>query len=270
MPSQPEKRAAGSESDDPTEKMSFFDHLAELRMRILYSLVAVAAGLCVGLYYAPEAYAYLAEPMLEALRAGGFAERLVNTSPLGVLQLYITVGLYLGIVIASPMVFYQLWKFVAPGLYKHERKAAMTFLISSVTLFLAGTAFGYRILLPMTLEFLVALQKNSIFTPMISINEYFSMVLVILLGLGVVFQLPVLVFVLSVFGIVTPGFLWRNFRYAVLLIAMAAAIITPTTDVLTMSIFMAPMLALYLLGIAVSAAVVRRKRLAAEQRAATM
>lgn len=256
-PSQPEPRVPTENREDPTSKMSFFDHLSELRQRILYSVLAIAGGLCVGLYFAADAFLILARPMLEALREAKLADKLIYTSPLGPVQLYITVGLYLGFVLASPFVLHQVWLFLAPGLYRNERRAVVTFLCSSVLLFLAGTAFGYFILLPMTLQFLVSIPGP--FTAMISINEYFDMTLVILLGLGLVFQLPILVFFLTLFRIVTPAFLWNNFRYAVLVIAIVAAVVTPTTDILTLMIFMAPMLVLYLLSIGVSAAVVSKR-----------
>ena len=255
--SQSEPRVPADSKEDSTSKMSFFDHLTELRQRILYSVAAIAVGLCVGLYFADDAFAILARPMLAALRAAKLADKLIYTSPLGPIQLYITVGLYLGFVLASPFVLHQVWLFMAPGLYRHERRGVMTFLFSSVLLFLAGTAFGYFVLLPMTLQFLVSIPGP--FTAMISINEYFDMTLVILLGLGLVFQLPILVFFLTLFRIVTPAFLWNNFRYAVLVIAILAAVVTPTTDILTMAIFMAPMLVLYVLSIGVSAAVVRKR-----------
>ncbi len=249
--------------EDPTSKMSFFEHLGELRTRIFWALAFVAIGFAIGFYYSEPAYHFLSQPMLDALRGSGLEDKLVSTSPLGPLRLYITVGLYLGVLIASPMVLYQIWLFVAPGLYRNERRAAMGFLFSSVFLFLAGTAFGYVVMLPVTLKFLVTFFVNSQFVPLISINEYFDMVLVILLGLGVVFQLPVLIFFLSIFGIVTPKFLWENFRYAVLLIAIIAAVVTPTTDVVTMGVFMAPMLALYVVGIGVSFVVAQRRAKAA-------
>lgn len=245
-------------NDDSTEKMSFFDHLAELRMRLLWSLVAVCVGFGVGFAFSEEAFNFLARPMMQAFRQAGYSDKqMIFTNPLGALRLYISVGLYLGIVVALPVVLYQLWRFVAPGLYRNERRAIGLFLFSSIFLFVAGMAFGYYILLPVTLTFLISLQGN--FTPMISINEYFDVVLVILLGLGVVFQLPILIFFLSLFGIVTPAFLWRNFQYAVLLIAVVAAVVTPTTDAVTMVVFMVPMLALYVVGIGVSYLVVRRR-----------
>ncbi len=244
--------------DDSADKMSFFDHLAELRMRLLWSLLAVGIGFAAGFSVAEQAFNFLARPMMQAFAQAGYTDKqMIFTNPLGALRLYIAVGLYLGIVLALPVVLYQLWRFVAPGLYRNERRAVGLFLFSSIFLFLAGSAFGYYILLPVTLTFLISLQGN--FTPMISINEYFDVVLVILLGLGVVFQLPILIFFLSLFGIVTPAFLWRNFQYAVLLIALIAAIVTPTTDIVTMTVFMVPMLALYVLGIGVSYLVVRRR-----------
>ncbi len=259
-PSQPESKEPPAGQEDPTAKMSFFDHLTELRRRIIYSLVAVGFGLCIGLYYSQEAYQFLARPMLKALRDNKMEDKLVFTSPLGPLHLFITVGLYVGFVIALPYVLYQLWLFVAPGLYRHERRAVATFITSSVVLFLAGMAFGYWVMMPMTLGFLLSVGSSGQFKPMISMNDYFDITLVIELGLGLVFQLPILVFFLSLFNIVTPRFLWNNFRYAVLIIAIVAAVVTPTTDALTMTIFMAPMIVLYLLGIGVSALVVRRKR----------
>ena len=260
-PSQLEGGEAPAEKDDPTSKMSFFDHLVELRKRLIHSLVAVGFGLIIGLYHSDKAFGYLARPMLKALRDSKMEDKLVYTSPLGPLQLFITVGLYLGIVIASPYVLYQIWMFVAPGLYRHERRAVMTFISSSLFLFLAGMAFAYFVMLPMTLSFLLSFPGP--YRAMISMNDYFEMTLVILLGLGIVFQLPVLIFFLSLFGIVTPRFMWNNFRYAVLIIAILAAVVTPTTDAFTMTIFMAPMMLLYLLGIGVSAVVVRKKRRAA-------
>jgi sec-independent protein translocase protein TatC len=201
--------------------------------------------------------------MLEALKGAGLHQNLVYTHPAGYLNLVITLGVYLGLVLASPIVLYQIWLFVAPALYKHERGAITGFMFSTVFLFLAGIAFGYFVTLPYILKFLVGFQGPAV--PMISINEYFDLTLMVLLGLGLVFELPILIFFLSLFGIVTPKFLWKNFRYAILVIAIVAAIVTPTPDAMTMLIFMAPMVGLYFVGIAVSAVVTRRRerRLAA-------
>jgi sec-independent protein translocase protein TatC len=241
--------------------MSFFDHLAELRKRIVYSMLAILGGTLAGLKFANDVFAWLARPMMNALRENHLDQHLIYTSPTGYINMYIKVALYLGIVIASPIVLYQVWLFIAPGLYRTERRAVSTFIFASVGLFLSGIAFCYYILLPNTLNFLVGFSASTqYFSPLISINEYWDLVLILMLGLGVVFQLPILVFFLALFGIVTPGFMWRNFRYAILIISIVAAIVTPTPDALTMLVFMAPMIGLYLVSIAVAAIVVRRKR----------
>jgi sec-independent protein translocase protein TatC len=193
-----------------------------------------------------------------ALRGAHLDDKLIYTSPTGAINLIITLGVYLGLVLASPWVLYQVWLFVAPGLYKHERRAVWMFVTSSVFLFLVGIAFGYFVMLPYVLKFLISFQGP--FRPLIDINEYFDLIFIVLLGLGLIFELPILIFFLALFGLVTPKMLLKNFRYAVLIITILAAIITPTPDATTMLIFMAPMFLLYLLGVLVSAVVVRRKR----------
>ncbi|HTQ86727.1 MAG TPA: twin-arginine translocase subunit TatC [Candidatus Solibacter sp.] len=263
MATQPDSTIKQEEAHDGTARMSFFEHLVELRTRILHALLYVGVGITAGLLLSDKAYLFLAKPMVKALDDAHVSNKLVYTSPMGPLTLYITVGIYLGLVIALPFVLYQVWLFVAPGLYRHERRAVSSFIGFGTLLFLAGAAFGYYLALPMTLKFLLSIPGP--FTPMISINEYFDMSMIVLLGLGLVFQLPILIFVLALFGIVTPRFLWQNFRYAILLIAIVAAAITPTTDALTMLVFMAPMIVLYLVGIGVAALVVRGKRKRSEE-----
>src|SRR5215469_6217938 len=193
--------------------MTFFEHLTELRKRIIYSLYAIGGGAFVGVYVAKYVAAWIDKPMLKALADAGLDPKLIYTHPAGGLNLIITLGVYLGIVLASPYVLYQIWLFVAPALYKHERGAITGFLFSSVFLFFAGVAFGYFIALPRVLYFLVTFQgmplpfighNPSGVVPMISVTEYFDLILTILLVLGLVFELPVLVFFLSLFGIVTP------------------------------------------------------------------
>ena len=198
--------------------------------------------------------------MVKALRDAHLEDKLIFTHPAGYLNLVIQTGLYLGIVLASPYVLYQIWLFVAPGLYKHERTAVAGFIAARRrTLFCR-----HRLCLlrdpAVPAEVSRKFPGQGPFTPLISIEEYFDLVLIVLLGVGVVFELPMLIFVLSLFGIVTPSFLWKNFRYAILIIAIVAAIITPTPDATTMLIFMAPMIVLYVVGIGVSWVVLRRKR----------
>ncbi len=236
--------------------MTFFEHLSELRKRIINSLIAIAIGSFAGVYvvYAsPRVIEAITRPMLKALTDAHLEAKLIYTHPAGYLNQIITLGVYLGLVVA----LYQIWLFVAPALYKHERRAITGFLSSTVLLFLTGIAFGYFFVLPNVLHFLVSFQGPV--KPMISINEYFDLILAVLLGLGVVFELPILIFFLSLFGIVTPRFLWKHFRYAILIISIVAAIITPTPDATTMLVFMAPMVGLYFVGILVSWVVTRRR-----------
>jgi len=261
---QPDLNATPPPEDDAGGRMSFFEHLIELRKRLIYAAVAVVIGTCIGLLLSKHFINYIIEPMRAALRAGHLEDKLYYTSPAGYLSLVINMGLYLGIVLAMPFVLYQIWLFVAPGLFKHERRAVAGFIVSSMFLFLCGIAFGYFIMLPTTLKFLVSFAANGPVQPLISINEYFELSLIILLGLGVVFELPVLIFILSLFGIVTPKFLLKNFRYAMLIITVVAAVVTPTPDATTMLVFMAPMVLLYFLGVFVSYVVLRRKEKEAE------
>ena len=258
-------RATLPPEEEPGGKMSFFDHLVDLRKRIINSAIAIALGAFVGVSIANKVFGFIALPMQASLRKQHLDDRLVYTSPAGAINLIITLGIYIGVVLAAPVVLYQVWLFIAPGLYKHERKAVVSFVFSSFFLFVAGISFGYFVMLPYMLTFLTGFQGP--FRPLISINEYFDFILIVLLGLGIIFELPVLIFFLALFNIVTPKFLWKNLRYAILIIAVVAAIVTPTPDATTMLVFMAPMVGLYFLGIGVAALVVRHKE---KQKAAAM
>jgi sec-independent protein translocase protein TatC len=249
----PEQEAGG--------KMSFFEHLVDLRKRLITSAIAIALGAMVGVSISQRVIDLISRPMQEALRKQHLDDKLIYTSPAGLINIIITFGIYIGVVLAAPFVLYQVWLFIAPGLYKHERRAVTTFIASSLFLFLAGISFGYFVMLPYMLNFLIGFQGP--FRPLISINEYFDFILIVLLGLGIIFELPVLIFFLALFNIVTPQFLWKNLRYAILIIAVVAAIVTPTPDATTMLVFMAPMVLLYFIGIGVAALVVRKKAKAA-------
>lgn len=240
--------------------MSLFEHLADLRKRLIYSAIAIGVGCVIGFAISKPMIGIVSRPMVVALQQAHFPPRLIFTAPAGAVNLWISLGFYLGIVLALPVVLYQIWLFIAPGLYKHERKAVASFIVSSVLLFLAGIAFGYFILLPYVLRFLIGFENPLPLQPMIDVNEYFDLILIVMVGLGAIFELPVLIFVLSMFGIVTPQWLWKNLRYAILIITILAAIVTPTPDATTMLIFMSPMIGLYFVGIGVSYMVFRRKR----------
>jgi sec-independent protein translocase protein TatC len=250
--------------EEPGAQMTFFEHLVELRKRIINSLASIVIGAAIGWVIAPHFVNLMVKPMTRALSNAHLNPQLVYSHPAGYMTLLITCSIYIGIVIASPWILFQIWQFVAPALYKHERSAITGFLLSTVFLFLAGIAFGYFISLPYVLRFLISFQGPVV--PLINIDEYFDLILLVLLGLGLVFELPVLIFFLSLFGIVTPQFLIRNFRYALLVITLLAAVLTPSPDALSMVLFMLVLVTLYFVGVGVSWMVVRKKkqRLAAE------
>jgi sec-independent protein translocase protein TatC len=248
---------------EPAATMSFFEHLAELRRRILHCLAAVALCCVAGFYFWEEVYHFVAAPMLAAFAAAGMEQRLVFTGPLVPIRFALQVGLYAGIFLAAPVIFWQVWLFVAPGLYRHEKRFVLPFVFISSALFVAGAWFAHRIVLPITLQFLLGFGRE-MFEPLITINEYFSLWLTLVLWMGVIFELPVLIFVLSWIGLVTPAFLLHYFRHAILAIFVVAAAITPTTDAFTLLVFSGPMIVLYALGILVSWVVqLRRKKASA-------
>jgi sec-independent protein translocase protein TatC len=257
----PDAHAQQAGQDEPGGKMSFFQHLAELRKRLIRSAAAIMLGALVGFYVGGKVMEFIARPMYKVLRAAHLDDKLIYTNPTGYLNMRITLGIYLGLVLALPYVLYQVWLFIAPGLYRNERKAVFGFVFTSFFLFLSGIAFAYYLMLPRLLTFLVTFQgPNSTFSPLISVNEYFDLLLMVLLGVGVIFEMPILIFFLAFFGIVTPKFLWKNFRYAILIITIIAAIIAPTPDATTMLVFMAPMILLYIVGLGVAWLVVRKRQ----------
>ena len=160
-------------------KMSFFEHLAELRTRIIHSAAAILLGAFVGFAVAKPVLAFIARPMIKALRDAHLDDKLIFTHPAGYLNLVIQTGLYLGVVMASPYVLYQIWLFVAPGLYKHERRRWPVLSLPR-RLFFGGIVFAYYVILPYLMRFLVSFQGQGPFTPLISIEEYFDLVLIVL------------------------------------------------------------------------------------------
>ena len=237
-------------TDDAMPTMSFLEHLEELRRRIIYCIIAVAIGffLCWG--YAESIFGLMQRPIMEALKRNGMAEKLVYLSPTEPFNLYLKIGALAGVFVTSPFILYQVWLFISPGLYRREKRYVVPFMASTIGLFAAGGFFGYRLVYPAALDFLIGYGKQ--FQPMITIGEYTDLFLTVILGLGVVFELPILVFFLSLMGVITAGWMWRNIRYSILVIFIIAAILTPTTDILNMCIFAAPMVGLYILSIGIA------------------
>jgi sec-independent protein translocase protein TatC len=240
----------GADKKDEMPAMGFLEHLEELRRRIFYALGAVAVGFFACWWYAEKIYEIMQRPIMVALQHNGLSEKLVYLNPTEPFNMYLKVALLAGLFVTSPFVLYQVWAFIAPGLYRHEKRYVTPFMFSTVLLFVAGGYFGYKLVYPQALEFLIGYGKQ--FQPMITIGEYTDLFLTIIIGMGVIFEMPILVFFLSLMGIVSAGWMWRNLRYSILVIFIIAAILTPTTDIMNMCIFAAPMVALYVLSIAIA------------------
>ena len=264
----PEIAAEMSPDEEPKKEemraMSFLEHLEELRKRIIYSIISVAVGFFACWSYHERIYDFMQRPIMNALKANGMAEKLVYLNPTEPFNLYLKVTFLAGLFVTSPFVLYQVWMFISPGLYRSEKRYVTPFMFSTVLLFLAGGLFGYKIVYPAALDFLIDFGKQ--FQPMITVGEYTDLFLTIIIGMGLIFELPILVFFLALMGIVNAGWMWRNFRYSILVIFIIAAIVTPTTDILNMCLFAAPMVALYAISIGIAYVVHPKQRRARKAR----
>ena len=225
--------------------MSLMEHLDELRKRIVRSAIFLGLGFLVAWFFHDRFVGFIQAPL------NHIGKTLVFTHPMDPLNLDLQVSLVAGAILASPFILFQVWLFIAPGLYQKERRFVIPFMAATVGLFLTGAAFGYFWVLPGALEILIVKFGHN-FTSMVTIEEYTSFFLSIILGLGISFEMPILIFFLAMFGIVSPRFLWKNMRYAVLAVFLVAAIICPSPDPWTMCIYAIPMLGLYLVGIGVA------------------
>lgn len=240
------------ESEDELPRMTLLEHLEELRRRILHSLAAALVGFFVCFAFAPRIYDILALPIKPFVPKLSF---LRVTDPF---IIYVKVAFIAALFLTSPYILYQVWRFVAPGLYRREKRYAVPFIFFGSTFFLTGGLFGYFVAWPFAVEFLIKL--GDAFNPVITVDFYFNTLITVLLGLGVMFELPVFIFLLAQIGVVTPAFLMRHFRWAVLAIFFIAAIITPTPDVVNLLIVALPTLALYLIGVGAAYLAQRRRQ----------
>ena len=225
--------------------MTLMEHLEELRKRIIHSAMYLAVGFIIAWALHDRLVDFLQKPLLK------IGKSLVFTHPMDPLNLDLQVSLLGGAILAAPFILYQVWLFIAPGLYQKEKRFVVPFMTATIGLFLLGAAFGYFYVLPGAMQILV-LGFGHNFTSMVTIEDYSSFFLSVILGLGISFELPILIFFLALFGIVSPSFLWRNNRYAILAVFIVAAIICPSPDPWTMCVYAIPMLTLYLIGIGVA------------------
>lgn len=237
------------------KKMSLLTHLEELRKRLIRSVLAVVVAFLVTFFYCKEIFNFVARPLLKLLPKGG---QLVYTDLSTPFMLFMKVALVTALILAAPVILYQLWLFISPGLYRHEKRYVLPFMFFSSLLFLSGCAFAYLVIFPATCAFFI--QVGSPYTPLIDISFFFDLAMVIVLGMGAVFQMPIVIVFLTMMGVVSPGFLLRKIRHAILIIVIVAAVLSPTTDVLNLLLFSAPMVVLYVLSIGLSWIVARGKR----------
>ena len=230
--------------------MPLLAHLEELRRRIIFAILAIVVGFLLCWSYADRLFGLMQQPIIQALQHHGIGGRLVYLNPTEPFNLYLMLALVLGLFVASPFVFYQFWLFIAPGLYRTERRFVLPFLASTAGLFLAGGLFGYKMVYPASLDFLIAYGER--FQPMITIGEYTKLFAIVVIGLGLMFEMPILVFFLALMRVITARWMWQNLRYSVLVIFIVAAVMTPTADVLNMCLFAAPMIVLYGIRIGVA------------------
>lgn len=225
--------------------MSLMEHLEELRSRLLWSVGFLAIGFAVAYAFHVRLINLIQQPLLN------IGLQMTMTHPTDALNLIIKTSFVFGAIMVSPLILYQVWLFISPGMYASEKKYVWPFMFATVALFLAGAWFGYRWVLPGAMQVLIQdFGKN--FSHMITIEDYTGFFLAVILGLGVTFELPIVIFFLALFGIVDGKFLLRNFRYAVLAIFVIAAVICPTPDPIGMCLFASPMLALYFLGVGIA------------------
>ena len=227
--------------------MSFLEHLEELRRRLIWSVVFILAAFAACWAFAGELYQIASAPI-----RSNPAVTLSIARPQDIFSLYFKVTMVAAIFLSSPLVLTQAWLFISPGLYPRERRYAVPFIFFASALFICGGLFGYYIAFPTAVGFLMDWIVASHLTPIIDAGEYFNLFFTIIVALGIVFQIPAVIFVLSRIGLVSAGLLARKLKYAVFGSVIVAAVITPTGDPGNMLVIAAPMVALYVVGIGVA------------------
>ncbi|HPT27870.1 MAG TPA: twin-arginine translocase subunit TatC [Bryobacteraceae bacterium] len=236
--------------DEGMLRMSFMEHLEELRLRIIRALGGIAAAFAVCIFYSNEIWNAVRMPAATALKQLGLPGELAQITPTEAFSIiWIKLPVLAALFLASPWVLYQVWAFIAPGLYKKERRLAAPFILTTAGLFILGGCFAYFVAFRFGLRFLLGIGVDIGVRPIISMTEYTDLFINVMLGVGLVFELPVLIFFLTLLRIASPRFLMRHSRYAILLIVVGAAIITPTPDVYNLTIFAVPMILLYFIGV---------------------
>jgi sec-independent protein translocase protein TatC len=253
----PGSSAARAPDDDPDDdlepedaggKMSFLEHLDELRHRLIVSILAIIVGFLIAFFFIDHIFAFIMRPLQQILPPGG---RLIYTEATEAFMLQLKMAALAGVVLAAPVIMWQVWLFIAPGLYSREKRFALPFVLFSSIFFVGGVAFSHYVVFPAAWKFFASF-NNDYLAFMPKVSEAFGLYAYMLLAFGVIFQMPTLVLALARMGVVTAGFLWRHTKYAVLAIFIISAVITPSSDVVNQSLMAVPMLVLYLLSILIA------------------
>lgn len=252
----------GGDPPDPDEddhgKMSFLEHLDELRKRLIYAVISLGVGVALSFAFIDRVFTFIFRPMQRLLPPGS---TLIYTEPTEAFTLYLQIALLTGLVLSAPAIMWQVWLFIAPGLYSHEKRFAIPFVLLSTIGFLGGAAFSHYVLFPFTWSYLASFSNDYVmFTP--KLDPVFSLYVKMMLGMGLVFQMPTIVFFLAKMGVLTARFMVRNIKFAILIIFVVSAVITPSGDMLNQTVFAAPMIGLYLISIVIAWVFGKRSRAA--------
>jgi sec-independent protein translocase protein TatC len=249
------------EEEDSMLRMSFMEHLEELRNRIIRALYGLGLAFLFALIFAGKLWDIISEPAVVALKHLHVdPPQLAMLTPMeGFSVIWVELPLLCSVFIASPWIVYQVWAFISPGLYKKERRLALPFVLLTAGLFIGGGSFAYFLAFRYGLEFLLGIGMMNNVRPVVSITEYFDLFVNVTLGVGLVFEMPVLIFLLTLLRLLSPRFLLRHSRYAILAIVIIAAIITPTPDVFNLMLFAVPMCLLYFVGVFAGLVLVMRR-----------
>jgi sec-independent protein translocase protein TatC len=250
-PKPPEPPDEGDGEEEGMARMSFLEHLEELRKRILLAIGGVGVAFCLCLIFSDQLWHVVVTPATEALiKLGVKPPTLKQISPMDSFRIiWMELPILAAVFVSAPWIVYQIWAFIAPGLYKRERRWAVPFVVSSAGLFITGGFFAYFVAFRYGLEFLMGLAIGKGVDPCISMTEYYDLFVDVMLGVGIIFEIPVALFLLTLIRVASPAFLIRHSRYAILIIVILAAVITPTGDVFNLTLFATPMIVLFYIGI---------------------
>jgi sec-independent protein translocase protein TatC len=243
------------DAEEAAGKMSFLEHLDELRKRLVHSVIALVVGCVIAFVFVDRIQQFIMLPLWQLMPDG---TKFMYTAGPEAFMLMIKIGALAGLFIALPVIILQLWLFIAPGLYSHEKRFAVPFVLLGTVFFLCGAAFSHWIAFPFTWQFFLGFQREYLeFRPQIGL--IFSLWVKMLLAFGVIFQMPTIVFFLARMGMVSAGFLIKHTKYAVLIIFILGAVLSPGGDIPSQVLMAGPMLVLYGLSIGIAWAFQKRK-----------